>query len=204
MSPQRIIAMGRAAAVGLGVALAVTAGWGMPSWWALPVLIAPYAVTEAASVRLSLGRQGATYALNDAVLAVALVLAPGAWIPVGAVIGYALVKYRQAPWPKFSFNLAAEHLFAVSAAVVVTQLSGGGVAGAALGLLTFAAVNNLMVAIPLAATSGTRYDRVLVAFGPLAVLHNAGNASVGLLAAWLLVHAPVGLVGLLVPIGLLW
>jgi hypothetical protein len=204
MSPQRVIAIGRAAAVSLGLALAVAAGWDMPRWWALPVLIAAYAATEAASVRLSLGRQGATYALNDAVLAVALVLAPGGWIPVGAAAGYALVKFRHSPWPKFSFNLAAEHLFAVSAAVVVTQLAGDSIGAAALGLLAFAAVNYLMVAIPLSATSGVPYHRVLLALGPLAVVHNAGNASVGLLAAWLLVHEPIGLLGLLVPIGLLW
>jgi hypothetical protein len=204
MSPQRVIATARAVALVLGLALAVEAGWGSPRWWALPVLALAIAVTEAATVRMVLGRQAATFALNDAVIAVALMLAPGAWIPAGAVLGYVVVKFGKVPWAKLSFNLAQEHLCAASAGVVVTQVSGGGISGAIAGLVTYAVINHLIVAVPISVTSGVPYLRVLGSIGPLGVIHNAGNASVGLLAGWLAIHAPVGLVGLVVPVGLLW
>jgi hypothetical protein len=204
VSPQRVIAVGRGVAIGLGLTLSVASGWHMPHWWALPLLVAAYAATEATSVRIMLGRQAATYSLNDAMLAVALVLAPGGWIPLGAVIGGALLKVRRVPWSKLSFNLAQQHLCATAAAVLVTEVTGGGIAGAALGIATFAVSNYLMVAVPLSATSGVPYGKVLVTLGPLALLHNAGNASVGLLAAWLVVHEPIGLLGLVVPLGMLW
>jgi hypothetical protein len=76
--------------------------------------------------------------------------------------------------------------------------------GACAGLAAFAVLNHVVVAIPIAATTGVRYRRMLLTIGPLGILHNAGNASVGLLAGWLVVHAPVGLVGLVVPVGMLW
>jgi len=72
------------------------------------------------------------------------------------------------------------------------------------GLATYAVINHLVVAIPVAVTSDVSYRRVLVAMGPIAIIHTAGNASVGLLAGWLAVNSPIGLLGLVVPIGLLW
>lgn len=183
--------------------VAVRMGWGSVSWWGLPALAVAIAATERASVRIVLGRQAVTFALNDALLAVAFVLAPGGWVAVAAVVGYALAKSRRLPWMKLSYNLAA-HGFTVAAGVLVTEVAGGGVVGACAGLAAYSVLNFLVVAIPIAATSGTPYPRVLAAIGPLGAIHNAGNASVGLLAAWLVVHAPWGLLGLVVPVGLLW
>jgi hypothetical protein len=45
---------------------------------------------------------------------------------------------------------------------------------------------------------------VLTLSGPLGMIHFAGTASLGLLGAWLAVNAPAGLLGLIVPLGLLW
>ena len=42
------------------------------------------------------------------------------------------------------------------------------------------------------------------ASAPLAAVHSAGTSSIGLLAAWLAEHAPLGLFGLVVPLLLLW
>jgi len=204
MAPGRTIAVTRVVLACAGVAFAVPVGWGSPSWWALPALAVTILVTTRTSVRIVLGRQAAAFALGDAALAVALVLAPGLWVVLAFTFGYALGKVsRRQPWMKLSHNVAQQSC-AAAAAVLVTQLAGGGLPGAGAGLAAFALVNQLAVAIPISATSGVPYRRVLLAIGPLGLIHNAGNASVGLLAAWLVVHAPVGLLGLVVPIGMLW
>ncbi len=203
MSPKRVISASGAGAAVLGLTLAVTAGWGGPPWWALPLLVAAIVLTESASVRIVVGRQAAGFTLNDACIVFALVLLPGAWIPLGAVTGYLLAKWRTGSWVKLAFN-AAQQFLAISAAVFVVQAIGAGIPGAIFGMLTFAVLNGMVVAIPIAASSGVPYTRILVTIGPLGALLNAGNASVGLLAAWLALHAPLGLFGLIVPLGMLW
>ncbi len=203
MAPGRTIAATRVVLACLGLAAAYWAGWGSSAWWALPALALTILATSRLSVRIVLGRQGADFALGDAVLAVALVLAPGAWLAVGVAGGYLLAKVGRLPWTKLSFNLVLQFWTAALAALV-TQVAGGGVFGACAGLAAFAAANHLAVAIPISATSGVPYHKVLVAIGPLGLIHNAGNASVGLLAAWLAIHAPLGLLGLVVPVGMLW
>jgi hypothetical protein len=203
MAPGRTIVVTRAALAVLGIALAYWAGWGSPAWWALPTLALTILVTSRLSVRIVLGRQAAEFALGDAVLALALVLAPGAWLAVGFASGHALAWVNRQPWTKLSFNLVL-HFTTAAVAALVTELAGGGVLGACAGLAAFAAANHLAVAVPISVTSGVPYHRVLVAIGPLGLIHNAGNASVGLLAAWLAIHAPLGLLGLVVPVGMLW
>lgn len=202
MTPQRVIGLSRALLLGAGLVLAVWAGWGSAPWWALPVLAVALAVTERASARLVVGRQGAAFTLNDAVMAIAFVVAPGAWIAVAAPLGYGLATVGRRPWDKLSFNLSQE-FFAVAAGVLVTQTVGG-VWGALAGLATFAALNALVVAVPIAATTRVSYWRILVEIAPLGIVHNAGNISVGVLAGWLALNAPLGLTGLVVPVGLLW
>lgn len=203
MRPQRIISFTRAALAVAGVALAFQAGWGDSPWWAVPVLALSLAVTERTSVRISMGRQAAAFTLNDAVLAVAFVLAPGAWIAVAAPLGYLAVTIGRRPWAKLSFNMALE-FFAVAAGVVVVLAFGGGVGGAVAGVAAFAVLNHLVVAVPISATTDTRYLDVLLAMGPLAVLNSAGNLSVGVLAGWLWLESPLALLGLIVPVGSLW
>jgi hypothetical protein len=203
MTPGRTIATARLALAGAGLVLAIDAGWGRPAWWALPALALAVLVSERAAVRIVLGRQGALFSLSDAVLAVALVLAPGTWTVIAYTTGHALARVSRQPWVKLSFNVV-QQFSAVAVAVQVTKLAGGGIVGPCAGLAAFALLNYLIVAIPISATSGVPYRKVLVAVGPLGALHNAGNASVGLLAGWLVIHAPLGLLGMVVPIGMLW
>jgi hypothetical protein len=203
MSANRIIAGTRLVLFGVGACLSFAAGWGSPLWWAPFAVILGVAVAERASVRIVVGRQAVAFALNDAIVAVALVLAPGSWIAFASALGYAAARARNLPISKLSFNLAHEY-GTVSAGVIVAQLAGGGVTGAAFGLAAYALLNILVVAIPISATTGLAYYRVLGTISPLAVIHTAGNASVGLLAGWLVLHAPWGLLSLVVPIGLLW
>src|SRR5215207_6649453 len=203
MTPGRTIGATRLALLGAGAVLSLLAGWGSAPWWALPVLVVVIAAAERASVRIVVVRQAAAFALNDAVMAVAFVLAPGSWIAVGSTLGYALARAGGLPRSKLSFNLAQE-FGTVAAAVLVAKMLGSGVPGAIAGLATFAVLNLLVVAIPISATTGMVYHRVIATLSPLGIIHTAGNASVGVLAGWLALNAPWGLFSLVVPVGLLW
>ncbi len=203
LTPDRVIALTRAALVVFGIVFAALAGWGSAPWWALPALTLASAVSVRASVRVTVGRQGVAFALNDAVMAIAFLFAPGAWVPVAMALSFLLATVGRRPWTKVSFNSALQFC-TVAGGVLVTQLAGGGLPGACAGLAVYAVLTHLVVAVPVAATSDVSYRKVLVASGPLGIVHTAGNVSVGLLAGWLAVHAPVGLLGLVVPVGLLW
>jgi hypothetical protein len=201
--PETAIAVARAGLVLGGIGFAVWVGWGSAPWWALPVLFLAALLSEWASVRLVVGQQGAAFTLNDAFMAIALLVSPGAWIAVAVPLGYAVAKFGKRPWVKLSYN-TAQQFCAAAVGVLVTQVTGGGVLGACLGLLAFGLVNHLAVAVPISVTTRVRYDRVLITMGPLAVLNSAGNISIGALAGWLWITEPVALLGLIVPIGLLW
>jgi hypothetical protein len=203
LTSQRVIALTRLTLVVGGLILAVRVGWGDAPWWALPAMAASLGVAERTSVRIAVGGQAAAYTLNDAVIAVAFVLAPGSWVAVAAPLGYTLAVLGRRPWAKISFNVALE-FFAVAAGALVAQAVGAGVAGAIAGVAAFAVLNHLVVAIPIAATTDSSYSEVLRAFGPLTLLNSAGNLSVGVLAGWLWLNEPIALVGLIVPVGSLW
>jgi hypothetical protein len=204
MSPERRIAVTRAALVAVGALLLFGTGWHSFTWWWLPTLALAEAVALRTPARIMIGRQAAVvYSLNDAAMAIAFVLAPGPWIAIAAPLGYLVANVGRRPWSKLSFNLAQEFA-TVAAAVLVTGAVGGGVLGAVAGLATFAATQHLVVAVPIAATSRRPYGTVVRAMGALGALHTAGNMSVGVLAGWLITHEPVGLLGLIVPVGMLW
>jgi hypothetical protein len=186
----------------VAILLCVAIGWGLPAWWALPVMALAVGAAERASVRLVVGRQAFVFALNDAFVAVGLVFAPGAWISVAYVIGIGLAQLRTDRM-KLRFNLAM-HGASVGAGALVTQALGGGLVAACAGLLTMYTINYLVVSVPVALATGQSYGRVLVYSGTLGLIHFAGTASLGLLGAWLAIHAPMGLLGLVVPLGLLW
>jgi hypothetical protein len=200
---ERRIALATAVLAVVAVLPATEVGWGLPQWWALPVLILAIAAAEATSVRMVFGRQGWSFSLTDALLAVGFVLAPGAWIPVGMVFGFVLAHSRRLSPLKLAFNLS-QYGLSVAAGVAVTLAVGGGVAAAGLGLVAYAVLNHLLVGIPVSLATGEPYTKVLSATCSLGVIHQAGNISVGLLAGWLALNAPTGLLGLVVPLGLLW
>jgi hypothetical protein len=185
------------------VALASQISLGLPDWWALPLLISAIFIAEATAVRMVIGRQGWSFSLVDAVLAIGFVIAPGWWIALGMVLGFCLSNARRSEGLKLAFN-GAQYGLSVTAGVGVTLLLGGGLPAAAAGLLVYAVLNHLLVGIPVSLASGTPYLRVISATGSLGIVHQAGNISVGLLAGWLSINAPLGLLGLVVPIGLLW
>lgn len=200
--PTGLITATAAVSAAAAVACSVVVGWGSPGWWALPLMTLAIAAAERASVRLMVGRQAIVFALHEAFVAVGLVFASGAWIAVAYVLGVGLVTMRT-DWVKLRFNLSMIALSAATGALVAQSL-GGGLIGASAGLLAMHLTNHLLVSVPVALTTGQSYGRVLVYSGTLGLIHFAGTASLGLLGAWLALNAPLGLLGLVVPLGLLW
>jgi hypothetical protein len=188
----------------MAAALGVRAGWGHPAWWALPGLAVVVALNEKYSTRVVIGRQSITFSLTDAFLAAALLLAPGAWVAAAIVAGYGTaLASRRVAWLKTVYNLS-NYAVASATAVMVTLLLGPGLVPALCGVLAFATVNYLLVALPVSLLTGRSYDLVLRDTGLLPLLIAGGNASVGLLGGWLALREPVGLLGLVIPVGLLW
>lgn len=195
-----------AAAICLGVSISGSAavGWGHPRWWALPVLTVAVVLSERSIVNLSFGRQRWGLSLTEGVIGAAFVFAPGAW-PVFAVAlgsGIALTTRRR-PRLKIEYNVA-QFAASMAAAAVVDAWIGGGMVGAVVAMAMFWVVNYLLVGLVISLTSTQQLREVLASSGPLSGVHSAGNTSIGLLAAWLTLHAPLGLLGLVVPVGLLW
>ena len=188
----------------LAVVLGLLSGWGTPAWWALPALALAVAATELAVVHLQFGRQRWTFSLTEGVLGAALVCAAGAWTVVAVAIGVALAQTaRRQPRLKLTYNVA-QFALATSAGQLVAELGGGGVAGAGAGLAAFWLLNYVLVVLVVAITSGQPPRALVGSSGLLSAVHVAGNASIGVLAAFLAREAPLGLLGLLVPLALLW
>jgi len=203
VTPERVIAWVRALLFLAGFVLLGVAGWGDASWWAAPVVGLALAAADRLSARLVIGRQGAAFIMNDAIIAIALLMAPGGWIAVGATAGFALGRVRRTSLSKLTFNSALE-LFAVMCGVLVAEALGGTLLAACIGMGAYTAANVLLVAVPISVTSALGYLRVLERIIPLATVQAAGNLSLGVLAGWFLLNEPWGLVALVVPIGLLW
>ena len=204
LSPARRVTALGSLALGAAAALVVNAGWGEPAWWAVPLLAAAVAASELAVVHLSFGRQRYSFSCTDSAIGAALALVAGSWIVVAVVLGVLAAQVvRRQPLLKVGFNLA-QFACASAAAVVVSSAVGGGIAGGALGMALFWLLNHLLVAVAIALTSDRSPRELLWGSAPMSALHTSGNTSVGLLAAWLSMHAPLGLLGLLAPMFLLW
>lgn len=188
----------------VGALLSVLQGWGDPTWWAGPVLGLAVLGTETAVVHLQYGRQRWTFSLTEAVIAAALVLFSGAWAVVWVGVGMLGAQLvRRQPPIKTYFN-TAHFVLEVAAAVAVVGQVGWDLRGAAAGMFTFWVLNHTLMGAVLAITTESSLRDLLTANAFLRLLHTAGNTSIGLLAAHLAVEAPVGLLGLVIPIVLLW
>lgn len=193
-----------------GVALALTAlaslliEWGRPTWWAVPVLVAAVASTELAVVHVAFRRQRWTFSLTEGVIGAAYVFASGSWAVLAVAAGVLIAqRVRRQPTLKLAFNVT---LFAAStlAGAATAQALGSNVAAASAGLAVFWLVNTGLVALPMAIMTEQRLGSVLWHSVSGTTLQEAGTSSIGLLAAWLALNAPLGLLGLVVPVILLW
>src|SRR4051794_27894129 len=188
----------------IGVGAAVPLGWGDVTWWAPLALAVAVAIAELAVVHLSFGRQRWTFSLTEGAIAAAFVYRPGAWAVAAVVVGVLVAQLlRHQERLKVEFNVGQ---FAAGAALGAgfAALLGGGVVGAIGGMGVFWLVNNLMVAWAMSVMSEQKLWSLLWASAPLAAVHSSGTSSIGLLAAWLAENAPLGLLGLVVPLLLLW
>ncbi len=204
MSPQRRVAVLGGASIALAVVACLYAGWGHPTVWAPFALTAGVAGSELAVVHLAFGRQRWSFSCTDGAIGAAIVFAPGAWAAAAVVAGVLFAQLvRRQPRLKVWFNVA-QFAAATSVATAFAHFLGGGLYGASAGMGWFWLLNHALVAGAVAITSGRRLRGLLWASAPMSALHTAGNTSVGLLAAWLALNAPLGLLGLLVPMALLW
>jgi hypothetical protein len=204
MNPQRRVALLGGAAFALAVVASAYAGWGRPALWAPVALAAAVSVSEVAVVHLAFGRQRWSFSCTDGAIGAALVLAGGGWTVAAVVVGVLVAQTaRRQPRLKVWFNVAQ---FAASTAVAAAfaHWLGNGLLGACAGMGWFWLLNHALVAGAVAFTSGRKLRSFLWHSAPMSALHTAGNTSVGLLAAWLTLNAPLGLLGLLVPMALLW
>ncbi|MCW2542971.1 MAG: hypothetical protein JWM40_523 [Frankiales bacterium] len=190
------------AVVAVGVTLFDS--WGATVWWAVPALAIGVALSEVAVVSLQFGRQTWSFSLTESVLGAAWVAKPGSWTVLAVLIGvtFAQVALKR-PMLKKQFNIA---MFCAATALgsLLAGAAGGGVLGAVCGIGTFFVVNHSLVAVAVSVTSRRRLFPLLMSSMPLSAVHMAGNSSIGLLAAFLAMTAPVGLLGLMVPLALLW
>ena len=186
------------------IAVDVVAGWGHAQWWLFGLMVVAVMASEAAEFRIVVGKQVWTLAFTEVLLGCAFVLAPGGWLAPACALAVGLLMVIQRDGRvKVLFNVA-QFGFATSLAALVSHAFGGSIIGAALALLVFSAANQVLVLIVISLASG-RSVRELMQLGRLvAVATSLGNASVGLLGGWLAGHAPIGLLGLLVPMWLVW
>ncbi len=204
MSPETRVRVLGGSAVLLSLAAAVTAGWGSPTWWAVPLLAVVVTISEIAVVHLQFGRQRWTFSLTEGAIAAAFAIAGGAWPMVAVAAGVLVAQsIRRQPRLKLEYNVAQFAAGTALGAATSTAL-GSGIAGACAGMGVFWLLNHGLVAVAVAVTTRRPIGGFLWDSAPLSAIHSAGNSSIGLLATWLAMNQPVGLLGLLVPMGLLY
>ncbi|MGZ4663894.1 MAG: hypothetical protein ACXV5Q_02275 [Frankiaceae bacterium] len=205
--PARRIRTLAGCAVVLALPGLVWVGLGDPAWWAVPALAAGIAVGELAVVTFTVGRGRWQFSCTFGALGIALLLSPGAWVALGALLGAGVaVTVRRLPRVRAEFAVA-ELTASASAGVLVAHATGAsaGLLGAGvLGIAGAWLVRHLLVAAAVAFTSRRSVFQIFTGGARVSLLHTAGNAATGMLAGWLAVCAPLGLLGLVVPVLLLW
>jgi hypothetical protein len=135
---------------------------------------------------------------------VAFVHSPRAWTVLAVTVGVLVAQLVRHQDPlKVQFNVA-QFAAATALGASFAHLVGGGVPGAIGGMGVFWLVNNLLIASAMSMMTDQKFRELLWASAPLASVHSVGTSGIGILAAWLAVNAPLGLLALVVPLLLLW
>lgn len=188
----------------LAVLVAAASGWGDAPFWYVPVLAAAVFASQVATVHLRRTGHRWTFSLTDSALAAGLVLAVGAWTVLAVGVGVALASaVRHQPRHKREYDVA-QLVVATALAAALAGSLGGGLLAACAGMALFWLVNDVLVALAVSLTSSRPFRSLVVSRAPQSALHSAGSCSMGLLAGYLVSEAPVGLLGLLPPLALLW
>ena len=203
-SSARTVRLVAAASLLVALAVCVVTGWGEIPWWAVPTLALVVAGSEIAVVHLQFGRQRWTFSLTEGALGAALVVSVGAWTVVAVGLGVAIAQtVRKQPRLKTEFNVAT---FVVATALgqALAGALGGGIGAACAGLAVFWVVNYLLIAVAVSVSSHQPMRVLVLSSASMSAVHAVGNSSIGLLAAYLGMNAPLGLLGLIAPLALLW
>jgi hypothetical protein len=204
MSQQGRIRLVAAIAFAVTLPVTVLTGWNGAPWWAPILLMAGVIISETAVVHLAFGRQRYTFSLTEGVIASAYVLQPGAWAVIAVAVGSAVAfRARRQPYLKLQFNVA-QLTTATALGAGLAHYLGGGVEAAASGMGLFFLVNNSLVAAAVSIMTGQRTLSILWNSAPIGAIHSAATSSLGVLAAWLAVNQPLGLVGVVSPVLVLW
>jgi hypothetical protein len=192
------------AALAVAAVVAVLTGWGAPEWYYVPTLAIVVAISECAVVHLQFGRQRWAFSLTEGAIAAGLALSAGSWPTISVAAGVLVAQLvRHQPRVKLEYNVA-QFAASVSLAAALSTFLGSGIEGACAGMGVFWLANHTLVAIAVAITTRRSIRPFLWDSAPLSAIHSAGNSSIGLLATWLALNQPLGLVGLLVPLCVLW
>ena len=180
----------------LALLVGVASGWGEV---ALPVVALLAVVVGAAELVVLPARLGPSRwaaSLTEGAVGACLLVGDGAWSVVAVGAGVAAAQtVRRCPRRKRELDLAVR-LLATALAQTTCGALGGGVAGALAGLTVFWLLTCLLLAVAVAAVSDRPLPSLLLWVPRRSALHTAGSAALGLLAAQLALHAPLGLLGL--------
>lgn len=187
---------------------AVLTGWGTPSWWALPLLALAAGLSEVAVAQLQFGRQRWALSLTEVALAWALAEQGGACTVAVAVTGLAVDQLLRRPVRlKAAFNLAqlgVSTALAAAAAALAGDLGGAPLVGAAAGMAVYFLVSHTLTGVAVATMTRRRLRSLWRSSAPVAAGSTAGNTALGLLVAYLTLQSPLGLLGAIVPLALIW
>src|SRR5690348_9249207 len=178
--------------------------WGHPSVVGFVLLTIAIGFSNTALIHVTVARQRVSFTLTEGLLAGAYLMSPGSWIIVPAVVGLVpMLVINKSSVLKIQHNVAQYIVATAVASFVVTAL-GATIPACIVGMAAWWVASQVMSAIPLSIVGGESFRKMLFEDAALQSVHAGGTTSIGLLAAWLLVHAPFGLLGLLVPVVLLW
>jgi hypothetical protein len=178
--------------------------WGHPSVVGFVLLTIAIGFSNTALIHVTVARQRVSFTLTEGLLAGAYLMSPGSWIIVPAVVGLVpMLVINKSSVLKIQHNVAQYIVATAVASFVVTAL-GATIPACIVGMAAWWVASQVMSAIPLSIVGGESFRKMLFEDAALQSVHAGGTTSIGLLAAWLTINAPFGLLGLLVPIVLLW
>ncbi len=191
-----------AGVLSVGIAALLSGGWVRAHPVRFLVLLAAMAAAERFVIHLTLRREALSFSVVEVLATFALLAVPAPVfvlaVSLAVLIGQVV---RRRPVLKTAFN-AGMYAVCATGAALVFRLSTGpafhgeGWLGALLGMATFFALNQLVVATMVAFAEGQRVRDVVRLTRALMAMVWAGNVSLGILAHFLYVRQPAT-VGLL-------
>ncbi len=178
--------------------------WGDPGVLGIVLLTVAIGFSNTALIHVTVARQRVSFTLTEGLIAGAYLMAPGSWIILPAVVGLVpMLVINKSSVLKIQHNVA-QYIVATSVASFVVAALHGTIPACVVGMAAWWVASQIMSAIPLSIMGGESLRKMLFEDAALQAVHATGTTSIGLLAAWLTINAPFGLLGLLVPIVLLW